>query len=196
MSKLSIICVAYKRYHAIKVLIECLLCQTNPDWELLIIHDGEDTEHYNIVFPYTEQYANIKYWQTPIRYNDFGHTLRDLGIQQVTGDYILITNDDNYYVPKFVELMLEPQADFIYCDMVHNHNRPESSSGGTYGFFKTHPAYCQIDIGCFIIKREIAQAVGFKHRINEADGLFVEDILRTYPNLKIVKIPKVLYVHN
>jgi hypothetical protein len=143
----------------------------------------------------------ISFYSTPIRYNDYGHSLRSIGIQKFLGgsDFVLLTNGDNYYCPKFVEEMLgaaEQGADFVYCDMVHSHYRIDSSSGSNYGFFATELKYTKIDVGSFIVRSSIAESVGFRNRHHDADWDYVSDILKNFPSLKIVKIPKVLFVHN
>lgn len=63
------------------------------DFEVLIYHDG----------PVKKQKLNIpkgiKFTATDKRYNDWGHSLRDMGIRQAKGKYLLFTNCDNVIYP-------------------------------------------------------------------------------------------------
>ena len=59
-----------------------------------------------------------------IKHYAYMDTPREIGKQMSSCDYILMTGDDNYYVPTFVKditPLMEEDADFIYWDMVHSH---------------------------------------------------------------------------
>ncbi len=71
--------------------IKSLQVQTFKDFEILVYHDG----------PLTDASAEMP---VPVRcmekrYNDWGHSLRDRGIREATGDYILHFNADNILYP-------------------------------------------------------------------------------------------------
>jgi len=202
---ITIICVAYKRYRQIPVLIHSFLCQTLQNWQLHIIHDGYDAKMEDLLQPYHEKHPEITYEFSEIRHNDYGHSLRELGIRKVTTEFILITNDDNYYVPSFLELMFQEiftnKLDLLLCDMVHSHLA--SNDGGMqylkdqYGYFRTYPNMGLIDIGCFIVRTDIAKQVGFRDKTFFGDGTFVEDIKKKFAqSIRVGKLNKVLFVHN
>lgn len=198
---ITIICVSYKRYKNIPILIHSFLAQTRQDFNLLIIHDGYDEVMAGLLKDFKETNPDrIDYKFTEKRYNDYGHSLRDLGIQMAIGRYILITNDDNYYCPVFLDYMLnaiqENEADIVMCDMIHSHNNPGSRPQPPYKFFETKPARGSVDIGCFITKSELAKKVGFKDKSHDGDATYFEDIIRIAGNPKIVKLDRVLFVHN
>ena len=44
----------------------------------------------------------ISFQCTKIRFNDYGHSLRQIGRKNASGDYVLFTNADNYYIPETV----------------------------------------------------------------------------------------------
>jgi hypothetical protein len=72
--------------------IESLQKQTFKDFEILAYHDG----------PLTDTVSPLP---VPVRcmekrYNDWGHSLRDRGIREATGDYILHFNADNILYPN------------------------------------------------------------------------------------------------
>lgn len=202
---LTIICVAYRRYAQLPVLIHAILCQTLRNWRLHIIHDGPDQEMEALLRPYGERHPEISYEFTDRRYEDYGHSLRQIGIDNADTEYLLITNDDNYYVPVFLEFMFneirEHDLDLILCDMVHSDLSVDEGglkyARGEYSCFRTHPKKGRVDIGCFIVRTEIAKRVGFRDKSFFGDGTFVEDMLAEFGGgLRIGKLNKVLFVHN
>jgi hypothetical protein len=72
----------------------------------------------------------ISYECTKTRFNDYGHSLREIGLEKATGEYILITNADNYYSPKTLEFINKAivnkaqNPDLVMFDMVHSHINP------------------------------------------------------------------------
>jgi hypothetical protein len=72
--------------------INSLFAQTHQDFELLVYHDGPllDT---SVAMP-------VPIICTEQRHNDWGHSLRDYGIRQATGDYIVHFNPDNILYPN------------------------------------------------------------------------------------------------
>ena len=103
MKEITVICVSYKRYKNIPVLIHSFLAQTLQNFKLLVLHDGYDAEMEIILQDFRNNYPDIfDYRFSDIRFNDYGHSLRDIGIGMLDTEYVLITNDDNYYCPKFL----------------------------------------------------------------------------------------------
>jgi glycosyltransferase involved in cell wall biosynthesis len=201
-ARLTVICVSYRRPKQIPVLIHCFLCQTLQNFKLLVIHDGYDSETHSILSDFRSKYPDrFDFHFTPMRYNDFGHSLRDLGIKMCDTDYILITNDDNYYAPKFLEYMFqaidEYKLDLVLCDMIHSHERPGGRPQSSYCTFVTSPARGQVDIGCFIVKSRFAKEVGFRDKAYDGDATYLEDIVVAgRGSIRIGKLEKVLFVHN
>lgn len=208
-SSLHVIIATYKHSSKLRILIDSFFSNNgNGGFSLAVYNDGEDRIASSIVGGFNKMFCRptpvIPYHETEKRYNDWGHSLRELGLKNCTAsdsDYILFTNGDNYYCPPFVEEMLfmtGPNVGVVYCDMIHSHPRPDSSSGGSYGYFNTtfKPNFC--DIGSFIVRLDIARAVGYRHKHRDADASFISDILnyqKTNP-FEIVKVNKVLFVHN
>lgn len=202
--ELTVICVAYKRYRSLPVLIHSFLAQTLQNFKLIVIHDGPDAQMNALLSPYREQYPDeFDFCFSEQRHNDYGHTLRDMGIQLADTDYLLITNDDNYYAPKFLEYMFMPvhqQADappdIVFCDMVHSHHNPGVTRQLPYNHFETRPQRNFIDMGCFIARTALAQQVGFRDKGFAGDATYFEDLVAAAGQPKITKIPMALFVHN
>jgi len=199
--ELTIVCVAYKRYQNIQVLIHSLLAQTVRNFKLLILHDAYDEQMDVLLSQYKAQNPSlIDYAFTEVRHNDFGHTLREIGIRLADTPYLLLTNDDNYYCPIFVENMMQAlhahQADLVLCDMIHSHNNPGGHQQPPYSLLKTAPQPGSIDIGCFIVKSSLAKQVGFRDKRHDGDATFFADILSKNPQIRVAKVNQVLFVHN
>jgi hypothetical protein len=200
--RLTIYCAAYKRHDQIRVLVYSLMCQTYGDFRLVVIHDGEDAKMRGLLAGFKAMYPErFDFLLTEERFNDYGHSLRALAIELCDSKFIMLTNDDNYYVPSFLEKMLSKMdsenLDLVLCDMVHSHDRPGGRSQGSYNAFVTEPRKFSVDIGCFIVKSELAKAVGFRDKGFEGDGTFVDDIMQNSGRaVKWGKVEKILFVHN
>jgi hypothetical protein len=70
--------------------VSSVIRQSFPLWELLLIHDGPRKKEIPI-----SSDPRIRYIQTDDRHNDWGHSLRDIGIREAKGRYILHLNADN-----------------------------------------------------------------------------------------------------
>lgn len=93
--RFSVIIPHYDDVISDEVLQQGLLClenQTYRNFEVLLYHDGPLSRGLPdlSVFNY-----DIRFKATRERYNDWGHSLRDLGIKEAKGEYILHFNPDN-----------------------------------------------------------------------------------------------------
>lgn len=199
---ITIVVVAYQRYLSLPIIIHSFLTQSEPHWKMVILHDGPDTEHQAIVQPFLNKYPNISYHQSKQRFNDWGHSLRQWAIDEfVDTPWMLLTNDDNYYVPTFLDechsvITNEKTVDFVIVDCLMNIPTKNSIRNNCYQQQFSLPRLNQIDIGSFIIKSEIIKNVGFNSKSFNADGILVEDMLKNYPELSLYKINQALFVHN
>lgn len=179
----------YNRIDLLKCMLSSLVAQTNRDWVAnVIIDDYKNEDLVSMIEQFDDD--RIKHTFTGCRYNDFGHTPREIGKQLSRATYIIMTGDDNYYTPNFVEELKTVSANkpgIIYWDMVHSHY--------DYQYFKCEPAFNQIDMGAFATRRDLAQQIALGKEY-AADGLFIENFKHIFPNEKIVKINKILFVHN
>lgn len=199
---LTICVVAYRRYDQLTCLLWSLQAQTSKDFHVVVMHDGPDYEMLRTLKRLAYELSiSLEYRFSAVRHNDFGHSLRERAIAECGTRYLLLTNDDNYYTPKFVELMMgravAEDLDLVLCDMVHGHDNPGGRGTGTYSFFATQPSSYNADIGCFIVRAERAKRVGFRDKRSAGDGTFIDDLIALGPDLlRWGKIDKVLFVHN
>jgi hypothetical protein len=193
--KLHVIATAFRRPIETRRLVYDFLCQTNKDWNLRIIHDGPPPEGLDkfvsslgdprIEFDYTKKING--FW---------GHPNRAMMLQETKGeadDYVLITNDDNQYVPLFIKMMLEvcsSNVGLVFCNTVHNYFN--------YDVLHTRLKVGCIDMGSFIVKLDVAKQVGFNHTVEVADGLYAEECAAecVKRGLRMIGIPRPLFIHN
>lgn len=195
MGVLKIIAVAYKRPAELKLLISSLVCQSSPNWELYIIHDGPAPEDVtNVVLDFQDE--RIMLCESKERKGNYGHPNRRMMLQKIKADqddFILLTNDDNFYVKNFVKTMMTnatKTVGLIHCDMLHNYTN--------YNILKTEPKNNKIDMGAFIVRADIAKAVGFNSTKFDADGIYCEECAEycRKNNYRILHIDKIMFVHN
>ena len=192
--KIHVICVAYKRTIPLRGLIDSFLLQTNPNWILYIVHDGKMPQGVkNVSELYTDD--RILFIETEKRNGHYGHPNRKTILETLPScdDYVLMTNDDNYYVPRFVEFMLKPcgkDIGIVCCDVIHSHF--------DYNYHKSVLRENGIDMGAFIVRLDVAKATGFNHVDFSADGKYAEQCSKRCRRrgLETIHIEKGLFVHN
>jgi len=190
--RLTIVVATYQQELALDCLLRSLACQTLQNFKVLVIHDGPSQTTPSIVSACCRERPGLfEYLETPNRFNDFGHSLRAVGIEKASTEFILLTNGDNYYSPRFVEFMFEAidkhGLDIAFCEMIHSY---------TYGLLRTRPFRNYIDVGCFIAKTAAAKSVGFRDKSFTGDATYFEDLLKNLPAPVVGKVAKVLMVHN
>ena len=98
MPLFSIIVVDYQGVNSHETLLRglgSLHAQTFRDFEILCYHDGP------LLYPQRQFPEPIIC--TDRRFNDWGHSLRDLGMRRARGEYILHFNADNLLYPSALE---------------------------------------------------------------------------------------------
>ena len=193
---LRVIAVAYKRPIRLRMLIDCFLMQTQKRWELNIIHDGFPPDDIKDVLSLYKD-SRIKFSYTDEVNGHWGHPNRKIALKKIAvshQEYVLMTNDDNYYVPMFVELVLKEgrakDVGMIYCDTVHSYHN--------YNVLKTEVREGHIDMGSFAVRLDVAKKIDFRHIHFSADGTYAVECANycRLRHLRIVHIAKPLFVHN
>lgn len=177
------------------ILVPALQLQGHQDWQLLLIHDGPNHQGLSERLRSLAD-PRVRYYETPERINDWGHSLRALALENIAeepieGDYVVITNGDNYYCPGFTEQMLaafDGDTVAVYCRMSHNHRR--------WALIDSRLEHQFIDCGCIMVRRTAALDVGWRSREHAADWEFVRDLLARYGQERFRKLETVLFVHN
>ena len=201
--KIHVIAVAFEKFNQLKVFVQSWINQTKDNWILTVMHDGPNEEFSLIMQGYKDECpTKIDFLTTEQRFNDYGHSLRDIGLKNIQGEYVLLTNADNYFIPKTIEFInevfIEHQPEVVIFDMVHSHNKPGGRNLPEYSHFETKLERRSLDISAAIVKASLAKKVGFRDKTHDGDASYFEDIMKLkFPDgLSFAKIPRILFVHN
>ena len=195
MSKIEFVIPTYERTDHLMCIINSIIAQRSDMWKIHVVADCPPEGTLDKIMKYFEGDERIKFTILPERYNDWGHTPRNYGMEHATEDWVVMTGEDNYYTPVFVDHFLDavkenPKANFVFCNMLHNWTDFQ------YYAIDCSPKKNQIDIGNFMVKRKYGKQIKIDVSNIAADGEYVEEYLRKFPAGDVLKINKVLYVHN
>ena len=218
--KAAFICPIFETYPQI---ISSLICQTRPDWELWLIHNGPSPTG-RIVEHVTEcRDARVRLILNGTETGHYGHPLRRWAIEQMrqgnlspAATHVVITNGDNYYVPSFVEKMLQafearPSSIAAYCSqMVHHYESRQQTailendqptadlrwSQYRWGVLQCRLQRGYIDCGGVMIRKDAACSVDWSSLEHSSDWTYFEDLIAKYGEARWVKVDGCLFVHN
>jgi glycosyltransferase involved in cell wall biosynthesis len=193
MSKIEFIIPTYERTDHLMCIISSIRAQRTKRWKIHVVADCPPEGTLDKIMDYFKDDYRIKFTILPERYNDWGHTPRNYGLEHATEDWVIMSGEDNYYTPVFVDNMLDqalPHVHFVYCNMVHNWTNFQ------YYPIECQPSWGKIDIGNFMVRREYAQQMKLDVTNMQADGKFVEEYLERFPLKSTAKVNKFLYIHN
>jgi hypothetical protein len=182
------------RLQALKGLISAFKCQTWDHWMLEVTHDGPlVTNDLQKEMDALQECGRVEIVCTAERKQKFGHPWRQDAIDRLLSsgcEWIGLTNDDNYYVPVYLEWMLSEayrhNSKFVYCDMIHSHKlwRPlpgEVKRG-------------KIDLGSFLVHKDVATKIKFDQTHFAADWDYISRVRAAAK--KVAKVQATLFVHN
>jgi hypothetical protein len=199
---IEVIAVTYRQPNQLAGFVYCFLCQSAGNWKLVAYHDGPD-EGFEAQMREFEAKApgKIEHHATEVRHNDWGHSLRSRALERASSDYVLLTNADNYYVPRFIECANEVIAahdpDVVIFNMVHSYSYSlgnEQKFTPPYSPFPVRFEHGQLDMGAALVRTAIAKRVGFRSREFGADQTYFDDVRAV--GVKVVKVQSILFVHN
>ena len=169
-----------------------MICQTYPNWELRLIHDGKSDFDLIERLVTTINDKRITYIQTPQRVGNWGHSLRrdELNILKLRNDvdYVVITNADNFHVPTYCEYMVN--AFKSYCsDMVHSYKK--------WGVIPCSMKLGYVDCAGVMLRKDVACEIGWRDVLSHSsDWTYFDDVIKKYGVEKFTKANGCLLIHN
>jgi len=106
--RVSILMLTYNRPQFLGTAIRSVLAQTFQNWELLVVHDGPNTEIPVIMAEWQKRDTRIRYLRRPVPGNIAEAS--NHGLAHSYGEYIAPLDDDDYWVS---EDKLARQIDFL-----------------------------------------------------------------------------------
>lgn len=105
----TVIIPTYKRADNIKKSIDSVLNQTYQDFEIIVVDDNNANTKYRIdMINIMQQYENnekVKYIKHEKNKN--GAAARNTGIKEAKGEYITFLDDDDYFMPNRLEILVD-----------------------------------------------------------------------------------------
>lgn len=188
---ISIITATYNSAETINDTIKSVLCQTNKDFEYIIVDGGSTDETVDIVKSYESEFSGRLKW---VSEKDKGiYDAMNKGIKMASGDIIGILNSDDYYTSDDI---LQTIADAFKCQNVdaiygdihfikdgvpdkcvrYYSSRLFSPFWLRFGFMPAHPS--------FYCKREVFDKSGL-YRLDYKIGSDYEMMVRLFRKHKI-----------
>lgn len=127
--KVSILVPVYNVELSLDKCIQSILKQTYKNFELVIVDDGSTDNSLSMCYEYAKKDKRIKIIKKE------SHTclsdVRNIGIENATGEYIMFVDSDDYVCETFVEDMVEAienkNVDVVRCK-AWEHNKDGSTS--------------------------------------------------------------------
>lgn len=118
---ISCITTTYNRPRKLKHAIESVQKQTFEDWEHIIVHDGPASDETKAVMAEYKDDKRVQFIET--EKNHGNHTKpKNTGILASKGEYICYLDDDNEYLPTFME-SLKLELELSGVDVVYGLER-------------------------------------------------------------------------
>ena len=207
-SKVIVIAPAYLRY---PVLVSSMIAQTYHNWELHLVHDGPAPNDY-------PRFADprVVFTEEPGPRKNYGHPIREQYLQKIksgklSGAYVVVTNDDNYHAPFYLEKLVKaldehPDAPGAYCSgMVHNYagfpgQAPEPGKQNVengYNIIQVKPQRGFIDCAAVMVRAKYAGQYGWPDYSHSSDWTYLNRIaVHTGGWQRFRVAPGVLLTHN
>ena len=196
--KVTVITPTYRRdLSVVRRCIDCMLLQTEKNWEQIICSDGSKEDRVEGLVKHFND-SRIRYCNTTTKKEgDYGNTVRSEMMKQANGKYILFFDDDNIIMPSYLERMIaeaeKEQADLAICKIIHFGPLNEKVLGKPPMVLTGDPVKLyHIDPLQVLVKRDVMQKVGWDTTVGYlSDGVSLE---RLNP-FKKVRVDEVLGVH-
>ena len=166
----------------LKLFVLSMQRQRYENWELVAVTDGPNAAAAGLVAELAE--SRIRLIETEERLGRWGHPYRQRGLDACRGDFIGMSNDDNYYVPGYIEQMLNAldNADIALCQTLH------SNAG-----WRVDPV--GIDLGCWIARASLVRQVPWQGQEYTSDRDYIQALVERAEG-RVAAVERPLFIHN
>jgi hypothetical protein len=160
-----------------------MLKQRYQNWEVVAVTDGPCEWEWFDIWTEDGGWDKFRLVRTPKPLGRWGHPYRQLGIDAARGDFIGLSNDDNYYTPGYLEQMVlalqTEKADIVMCPVVHSYSGWSVTPAGS-------------DLGCWLARAEVVKAHPWTGVDFDSDQKYLAEISK---GRKVVTVNRPLFVH-
>jgi glycosyltransferase involved in cell wall biosynthesis len=187
--KISVIAVDYEHHVSrdrMREGITSLINQTFNDFELLVVHDGKKETSYENEFDFTQFKNPVKFLNTSTRMNNWGHSSRDLGMRNASGDYYLQFNIDNILYETALEEITVGidrynNPDIIIFEILHREFPGR--------VFEGFPVVNYIDCLQLVAKAEVWEKNGYWHdKSYGGDGYMYQTMCKSHDYVHLSRL--------
>ena len=156
--------------------------QRYENWELVAVTDGPNSGAVRMVAEIND--PRIRLIETEKRLGRWGHPYRQRGLDVCRGDFIGMSNDDNYYVPGYLEQMLQAleSADLAMCQALHSYSAWAVVPAGT-------------DLGCWIARAHLVRKAPWPGNEFTSDRDHLQALVELASG-RVAVVERPLFVHN
>lgn len=199
-TRISVIMPCYNAANFVEEAVNCVMNQTYPDVELIVVDDGSTDGSVEILQRLVTQYSQRL--SLLFQHHKGPYPARNVGLQQARGGYIAFLDADDYWssaaLEKLAVAMNTSHADITYCGWqnigigapgTQPHIPPDYSQMDTAAEFLRS---CPWPIHAALVRREAIDAVkGFSERLFSA--MDYDLWLRLYAHTqKLMRVPEVM----
>jgi hypothetical protein len=166
----------------LKLFLLSMQRQRHENWEVIAVTDGPNEATVRLVAEVNDGRVRLIETEKPL--GRWGHPYRQLGLDACRGEFIGMSNDDNYYVPGYVEQMLHAleNADLALCEVLHSYFAWAAKPAGE-------------DLGCWIARASLVRQVPWTGQDFTSDKDYIRS-LREAAKDRVAIVPRPLFIHN
>jgi hypothetical protein len=167
----------------LKLFILSMQRQRYKNWEIIAVTDGPNEEAARVIAACDD--TRFRLIQTDIRLGRWGHPYRQVGIDACRGEFIGLSNDDNYYVPGYIEQMIHAMdagVDLVMCQLLHSHAGWQINPPGN-------------DLGAWIARTSLVRQVPWTGAEFDSDLKYLQ-ALQAIAQGRVATVLRPLFVHN
>ncbi|MGD0388215.1 MAG: glycosyltransferase [Tepidisphaeraceae bacterium] len=156
--------------------------QRYDNWELIAVTDGPNPLAVEQVKSIND--PRIRVIETTEPRGRWGHPYRQIGLDACRGEFIGMSNDDNYYVPGYLEQMIfaMKDADLAYCSCLHS-------------YLSWDVSQMSGDLGSWIARSSLVREIPWTGVELASDRRYFDALHKRAGN-RVVEVKRPLFVHN
>lgn len=164
MGKLPLVSIVLPTYNGTKYIaesIDSVLAQTYQNWELIIVDDCSKDDTLKIAQSYAKTDDRIRVIHNKVNQKVSGSL--NIGFREARGEYLTWTSDDNRYLPKALEkmldILLQKNAKMVSADCYIIDGKGNRTGRWT-SYDESTMLLCNTVAACFMYTREVLNKVG------------------------------------